>query len=188
MPEGFVGTFTVNISAEQLKRGLRPSKRSPRNTGYLVECLGAVGQDGVMQALALLSRLNTSVITDTFPFPQIFVCVHFIIVCSATKIYEFDGTILTLKYTAATAAGTWVIADFYDYIYLSNGSIAVIRDAGSKAYSLTTALPSATAICNFNGQVIIGASDTDGLVANLKMPVGILGVTLTQLGTLTLNS
>ena len=94
MPEGFVGTFTVNISAEQLKRGLRPSKRSPRNTGYLVECLGAVGQDGVMQALALLSRLDTSVITDTFPFPQIFVCVHFIIVCSATKIYEFDGSSL----------------------------------------------------------------------------------------------
>jgi hypothetical protein len=187
MPEGQTGTFTVTITAEQLKRGLRPSKRTPRNTGFLVECVGAVGYDGVLQALEALSRYNTSVITDVFPFPQIFVTPSFIIFCSATKIYEYNPitTALDLKYTTSEAAGVWTIAVFYDYAYLSNGKIAVVRNAASKTFGITTALPSATAICNFNGQVIIGAPDQAGLVANLKMPVGTLGLTVSQLGTIT---
>lgn len=190
MPEGQTGTFTVTITAEQLKRGLRATKRSPRNAGFLVECIGAVGFDGVLQALEALSKFSTSVITDVFPFPQIFVCPNFLIVCSAKKIYEYNPIteVLDLKYTAAVAAGVWTIADFYDYAYLSNGNIAVVRNAASKAYGITTALPSATAICNFNGQVVIGAPDQVGLVANLKMPIGTLELTISQLGTLTLNS
>jgi len=156
MPDGMTGVFNVTISSEQLKRGLRPSKRTPRNAGYLVECLGAVGRDGVLQALDALTRIDTSAIATTFPYPQLFVCTNCIIICSPTLIYEYDGS-LTLKYTAGAAADPWTLADYYDYIYLSNGSIAVIRDAASKVYSLTTDLPSASAICNFNGQVIIGA-------------------------------
>jgi hypothetical protein len=187
MPEGQTGTFTVTIAAEQLKRGLRTTKRAPRNSGFLVECIGAVGLDGVLQALEALSRVDTSVITDVFPFPQIFVTPSFIIICSATKIYEFNGVTLSLKYTATEAAGVWTIADFYDYAYLSNGKIAVVRNAASKTFGITTALPSATAICNFNGQVVIGAPDQSGLVANLKMPVGTLGLIINQLGTMTVT-
>mgnify|MGYP001492304731 CR=1 FL=1 len=184
MPEGASENFDITISSEQLKRGLRPSKRVPRNSGYLVECLGAVGRDGVLQVLDALSRIDTSAITDTFPFPQLFVCTNFIAVCSAKKIYEYSGSGLTTKYTASAAGGVWSVADFYDYAYFSNGSIAVVRDAASKVYSLTSALPSANAICNFNGQVIIGGPDQAGLAANLKMPVGTLGLTVSQLGTI----
>lgn len=151
------GKFAFTIPTSKLSRGLRPSKRNPRNNDFLVTCNGAVGRDGVLQALDTLTRIDTSVIADAFPYPQLFVCTNCIIICSATKIYEYVAPNLTLKYTAGAAADPWTLADYYDYIYLSNGSIAVIRDAASKVYSLTTDLPSASAICNFNGQVIIGA-------------------------------
>lgn len=183
MPEGFVGTFTVTITSDQLKRGLRTSKRSPRNAGYLVECKGGVGRDGVLQVQDVLSRLSTSPITDTFPFPQLFVLTNLTLVCSATKIYELVNNSLVLKFTASEPAGVWNVADFHEFLYLSNGKVVVLRDAGSKVYSLSTTLPKASAICNFNGQVIIGSPDMLGLVANLKIPGGVLEVTMTQLGT-----
>ena len=46
-----------------------------------------------------------------------------------------------------------------DYIYMSNGTVAVTRDAGTKVYAATTALPTAMAALNFNGQVLLGAPD-----------------------------
>jgi hypothetical protein len=203
------GGFSLTVESEQLNKGLRPSKRLPRNSGYLVECIGAVGRDGVLQAIDEITRLATSPsevmgtdtlnyrciightaaagnrpitggswatyweqagtagitwlsganyvfgITDAFPYPQIFVLTNMIIVCSSTKIYEWVNNALVLKLTV-TGGSTWNIVDFYDYVYMSNGKVAVKRDAGTKAYSLTTALPIAMGMCNFNGQVLIG--------------------------------
>lgn len=113
---------------------------------------------------------------------RIFVFTNMIIVCGLLKIYEWDGTTLILKYTAAEAGSTWSAVDFYDYVYLSNGRIAVIRDAGSKVYALSATQPHATAICNYNGQVIIGAPDVDGLGASIVIPALPITVTTTQLG------
>ena len=58
-----------------------------------------------------------------------------------------------------TAGSTWTALDFSSYVYLSNGKVAVVRDALDKTYSETTELPTCMAACNFNGQVIIGATD-----------------------------
>lgn len=77
-----------------LSRGLRPSKRMPRDSGFLVECAGAVGRDGVLQVLSQVSRLATTEITDGFPFPQIFVLKKLILVCGLAKIYEYQGSSL----------------------------------------------------------------------------------------------
>lgn len=153
--------FNITIDSSKLSKGLRPSKRMPRNSGYLVECKGAVGKDGVLQVLDELTRIDTSVITDPFPYPQIFVFTNMIIVCGKTKIYEYVGGSLVEKLTV-TAGSTWSIVDFYDYIYMSNGTVAVIRDAETKLYSITTNQPTAMAICNFNGQVLIGAPNEAG--------------------------
>lgn len=179
------GNFSLTIDSKNLVRGLRPSKRTPRNEGFLVESNGAVGRDGALQVLDALTRMDTSAITDVFPFPQLFVFTNVIIVCGLKTIYEWVSGSLVLKYTAAAAGGIWSAVDFYDYIYMSNGKIAVVRDAASKVYALTSALPSATAICNYNGQVLIGAPAVDGLGASLMIPVGSLDVTVTQLGTMT---
>jgi len=157
------GKFAFTIKASQLTRGLRPSKRKPRNSDFLVTCNGVVGRDGALQALDAMTRLVTTEITDAFPFPQIFVFTTVTIVCGLRTIYEYAASSLTLKYTAADAGGLWNAVDFYDYVYMSNGKIAVIRNAGSKVYALDSNQPSATAICNYNGQVLIGAPDVQGL-------------------------
>jgi len=178
------GKFTFTVKTEQLAKGLRPSKRKPRNSDFLITCSGAVGRDGVLQALDAVTRMATSTIIDGFPFPQIFVFTNMIIVCGLKTIYEWNGTSLDLKYTATDAGGVWSAVDFFDYVYISNGKIAVIRDAGSKAYTVSATQPSATAICNYNGQVIIGAPNVDGLGASLVLPASPLTVTATQLGTM----
>jgi len=156
------GYFSLTIPSNELARGLRPSKRTPRNTKYLVECIGAVGLDKVLQVLDDLEndRIDTSVITDGFPYPQIFVFTNTTIICGETKVYEYVSGALTLK--ATVDAGTlWSAVDFYDYIYMSNGKVALTRSAEDKTISLTTSLPTATAICNYNGQVFIGSPDEE---------------------------
>jgi len=176
------GQFTVTIDSSKLSRGLRPSKRLPRNSGYLVECSGAVGRDNVLQALDELTRIDTGVITDAFPYPQIFVCTNLIIVCSSTKIYEWIAGALVEKLTV-TAGSLWSIADLYDFIYMSNGTVAVIRNPESNVYSITTDQPRAMTICNFNGQVLIGAPDTgEVLGASLTMKADPIDVTVMQYG------
>lgn len=53
------GSFSLMIDSAQLSKGLRPSKRSPRNSGYLVECSGAVGKDDILQVIDQLTIINT---------------------------------------------------------------------------------------------------------------------------------
>ena len=175
--------FTQTISAEQLKRGLRVSKRSPRNTGFLVEAKSAVGRDGVLQAIEQLTRIDTSVITDAFPFPQIFNLTNFILVCGHKKIYEYNGSTLSLKYTATTVGGTWNVIDYFNYLYISNGKEVVIRSAQSGSYAINTTLPKAIGMCNYNGQAIIGAPDCGDLGASLMIPATAISTTMTIQGT-----
>lgn len=175
--------FSITIDTSKLSKGLRPSKRMPRNSGFLVECKGAVGRDGVLQALEELARIATATITDVFPYPQIFVFTNLIIVCSSTKIYELVGGSLVEKLTV-TAGSTWSAVDFYDFIYMSNGAVAVLRSPESNVYSITTAQPEAMAICNFNGQVLVGAPDVEGTYpgADLTMNADSIDLTVTQHG------
>ncbi|MCK4525976.1 hypothetical protein KAW18_01290 [candidate division WOR-3 bacterium] len=70
-----------------------------------------------------------------------------------------------------TAGSTWTAVDFFDYVYMSNGAVAVIRNAGSKTYSITTDQPKAMAICNFQGQVLIGASDIEGTYPGASLTI-----------------
>jgi len=153
------GRFTHTFDSSKLSKGLRPSKRNPRNSEFAVECSGAVGKDGVLQSIEQLTRFDTSLISGSFPYPQIFILTNLIIGCNATEIYELSNGVFTLQLTVASGS-TWSIVDFYDYVYLSNGNVAVIRDALTKEYSTTTDLPTGMTLCNFNGQVIVGGPDT----------------------------
>ena len=153
--------FSYTINSSKLSRGLRPSKRMPRNSDFLVECAGAVGRDGVLQCLDEITRLATTAITDGFPYPQIFVFTNMIIICGQTKIYEWVSGSLVLKLTV-TAGSTWSCVAYGDYAYLSNSKVAVIRSALDKTYSETTDLPIASTILDFNGQCIIGSPDEEG--------------------------
>ena len=153
------GSFMETIVAESLARGLRPSAKVARNKEYLVECVGAVGLDNVLQVLddLQLNRIDTTAtITDGFPYPQLFVFTNLILLCGETDIYELVAGVLTHRLGPVTAGGIWSAMESYDFIYMSNGMVAVLRDAQSKQFALTVVQPKASAICNFNGQVFIG--------------------------------
>lgn len=156
------GTFELGINFQELAKGLRPSKRAPRDAKYLVQSNGAVAYDAVLQAIEELEldRIDTSTLAESFPYPQIFVFTNVIIVCTETKIYEYASGVFTLKLTVS--AGTeWTFVDFYDFIYGSNGKVAVRRRAGDKVWEETSSYPIATTICNYNGQVLVGAPDVE---------------------------
>jgi len=55
-----------------------------------------------------------------------------IIICSATKIYEWVGS-LVLKLTVS-AGSTWRAEEFGEFVYMSNGKVAVTRDPDTKVY------------------------------------------------------
>lgn len=148
--------LNVVISAEVLAKGLRSSKRNPRDVHALLESKGAVGRNGVLAALDGLSRIDTSALAETFPFPQLFVFVNHILVCGKQKIYEYVNGALVLKYTATTFGETWEAVDFYDFLYLTNGAEAVIRNPETGVYSLSSTVPAGFALCNYNGQILVG--------------------------------
>ena len=139
-----------SIKVKNLEKGLRPSEYNVRDNGFLTTCSGMVGRDEVLQAMDLLPRLD---ITDTFPYPQIFDFTVMTIICSETDIYEWVDGALVLKLTVAGGL-TWRAVDFNDFIYMSNGVVAITRDPRTKVYSIA-AQPITTAICNYNGQVIV---------------------------------
>ena len=153
------GSFTFMIGPQELSRGLRNSKRSPRNNKLLVECAGAVGLDGVLQVLDDLSGeiIDTSVITDAFPYPQIFVFPRVVIVCGQTKIYEYVSSALTLRITASIVGAIWSAVSFGEYVYMSNSEVTIVRRAEDGVFEEVTDKPLANAICDYNGQVLIGA-------------------------------
>ena len=151
--------FKLTINTQDLVRGLRPSKRAGRNAGYLIQCSGAVGRDGVLQVLDSMTALDLSAITDGFPFPQIFIFPQMIIVCGETDIYEWANSTLVLKLTVSAGA-TWDAIASGEYVYLSNGEVAVVINPDDQTYALSD-LPVASCICNYNGQILIGAAGED---------------------------
>ena len=178
------GKFSFTIKSKELSHGLRPSKSNPRDNDYLITCIGAIGKNGVLQATEELTRIATDLITDGFPFPQIFAFTNLTIVCGLRNIYEWKGIALNLKFTVEEGeeGGVWSAVDFYDYIYLSNGKIAVVRSASDYTYAVSLVLPSATAICNYNGQVIVGSPDAVVDGASLSVKAGVLELATSQLG------
>jgi hypothetical protein len=155
------GTFDFTIDAKDLSRGLRPSKRMPRDSKFLIKCVGAVGLDTVLQAIDDLEndRIDTSLLGASFPYPQIFIFVNYILVCTATDIYEWDGISLTKVLGPVSSGELWSAVDLHNFIYMSNGTVAVLRDSETGTYSTTSDQPKARAMCNFNGQIILGSPE-----------------------------
>lgn len=157
------GVFSFTIPTDDLARGLRPTKRAPRNSKFLVNCEGAVGYDGVLQVIddLNLNLIDITPITDDFPYPQIFVFTNVIVVCDELNIYELVAGSLVLGLTASAAGIPWTGVEYYDYIYMSNGKVAVRRRATDLAWEETSELPIASGICDYNGQIFIGAPDVE---------------------------
>ena len=152
------GKFSITIESSELARGLRPTSRLARNQKYLTQCQGAVGIDNVLQALSKLTDdlIDFTGYTFTFPFPQLFTFKKIIIIADRTDVYELVSGSLVHKINV-TAGLTWSAVDFYNYIYMSNGKVAVTRAAEDQAWDVVTSLPICSGMCDLNGQVVIGA-------------------------------
>jgi hypothetical protein len=154
MAKNDITTFQINTIA----KGLRPTKRAKRDSGFLVECKGAVGRDDVLQVIDQLTRIDTSSLTVSFPYPQLFVFKNITIVCTSTVIYEWVAGALVSKLTVTTGS-TWSAVDFDDYVYMTNGVVVVERSPVTQSYALNTTLPKGMSLCNFNGQVFVASPD-----------------------------
>jgi len=150
------GKFSLPISSTSLSKGLRKSKVNLVNNHSLLTCSGMFGKEGVLQRIPAMIR--SFELTTSFPYPQVFVETNLVIVCTGTDIYEYINEALVLKLTV-TEASTWSLVSFHDFVYISNGKVAVIRNPESDVYSITEDVPTAMAICNYKGQIIIGAPD-----------------------------
>lgn len=158
------GSFGFTLNSEELAKGLRPSKSAPRGSTWLTESTGAVGIEGVLQSLEDIEefRIDTSALSETFPFPQLFILTNVAIVCGKTDIYEVNLSTGNLDHKLTVEEGiTWSVVDFYDFIYMSNGKVAVVRNAEDQTWEISDELPIASAMCNYNGQVVIGAPDVE---------------------------
>lgn len=153
------GHFSYVIDGPTLSKGLRNNSANGRNSNALIQSIGAIGIDGVIQPLPSisLSTLLSSplVIADDFPFPQIFTFDKHLIVCNRTTILELNYTQLTLEITVTTG-DLWEAVSIDNFIYLSNKVVSVVRDPNNGVYSLTNTAPVCNAICNFNGQIVCG--------------------------------
>lgn len=173
--------FSLTIK-EELGKGLSPNN-NPRNRPYLVEAIGAIPYEGVLQAIDQFTRIDSSSLgTLTFPYPQLFVTSNFILVCTDTTIYEYatemvwdtgsmtwdagdmawDLNVFTTKLSGLPTGHTWDLVDFKSFIYMTNGACAVVRDPDTGLYSQSSTLPFGGTLCNYNGQLLIGSPNESG--------------------------
>lgn len=150
------GKFSLTITSAELASGLRKLDSNPRGTASFTALAGMVGKDNALRSLSQMTRIDTDVITDTFPYPQLFVLSNHILICGERKIYEYVGAALVLKITASEAGRTWRILDYVDYLCLSNGVVTITRNPQTGAYSESATLPIFEAGCDYNGQAVIG--------------------------------
>jgi len=158
--------FSMFLDSKDVSKGLRSSSRSPRNNGSDIVCSGVIGRDGVLTRQEAMTRIDTTVITDAFPYPQIFVFPELIIIFGSNKIYEYDGTTLILKLTV-TAGNLWSCVAKGLYAYMSNGVVSVERSPESGIYTLATDVPIVESICDFNNQIIVGAPTIATVISEL---------------------
>lgn len=138
--------------------GLRLVEDAPLNSKGLTVCRNLIARpQGLVGVPSISTHINTTV---DYPFPQLFLGhVHWIL-CTRTKIYIVNGDwTLTLAFTV-DAGSIWQFADYYDYAILTNGIATVVYDtvAGEWTLSDGVKVPTLTAICDFNGQ-ILGAQE-----------------------------
>jgi len=151
------GKFTQTWQTSDLMRGLRKDSATSRDSYEMSDLSGLVGFDGAFKAIpgtTVKADLDGS--SPTFPFPQVFVLSRLLLYCTSTKIYEMSPADYSLTLVHTVVAGSaWKVVDFFEYLYMSNGALAVVRSAAG-VWSTSSDLPTAYAMCNYNGQVLVG--------------------------------
>jgi hypothetical protein len=149
--------YTLQIE-KALKIGLRPSDRTPPNKGVLVEAQGVIQESGELFNLENLEAFDISDIEACiFPFPQVFKLIRWTLICTPTRVYTYRDGVVTLVYTGAEAS-TWTVADFYDFLLLTNGNTWIELDPETASWCPFSddEVPSCLCLCDLNGQLFVG--------------------------------
>lgn len=154
--------FTYSIR-KALVVGLRPSEQNKRGEQALVQAAGVFPREGALVSVEPKTTIDISSISPapTWPFPQIFALKTGVIVCTETAIYEYDeiSRNLTFRIGDLTPGSTWTVADFHNFLVLTNGQQLVFRGGASQHWTVTNdyGLPVATSVLNYKGQLIFTA-------------------------------
>ena len=154
--------YNINLDKEILT-GLREKAENRRNVGKLVVSQGMYPENDSLRSLDVLSRIDTSALAASFPYPQFFVLRQVMLVCTETEIWEYTvAGGLELRLTGLSPGVTWSVADFGDYILMMNGMQVVQRLGDSKEWVLDNllGLPVSTSVVNVNGQAVFAAPGT----------------------------
>lgn len=139
--------------------GLRRESSNPRNTEALVQADGLFPEEGVLRAIDPLSIITgVDALGESFPYPQIHVGQAHTLIMGETKIWEYDGS-FNLVISGLTPGTIWTVADFYDYIILTNGSQIIKRDAVTQEWSVLEDdyVPECSCVAAVNSQLIVGS-------------------------------
>ena len=149
-----------------INKGLAP-KNNPINNPLLITSIGAYPYNDILQAIEEFTILDTSAISNiSFPFPQLLILDECVLVCTATDIYEYLNNTFILRLSGLPVGNLWEVVDFKSFIYLTNGQCAVTRNPTTTVFILDLTKPFGSAVCNYNGQVLLGGPNT-GLRINI---------------------
>lgn len=157
------GYATDTFKTDNLIKGLRSSQYSSRNTKQLEVCQGMVGFEEALKTIPTLQISSVmedpNIILNDFPFPQLFILDKHILICNRQSILELKNNIFEVVISSIPAKGKWNVLSFFDFIYLTNGEVSIIRSPETHTYSISSTAPIGTAIHNFNGQIIVGVTN-----------------------------
>ena len=94
-----------------------------------------------------------------FPYPQMFLLRELRVMATETAVYECDSSWSpTLKLSGLVLGDVWQVADFGDFLLMTNGSQMVQRSAGGvwSSFASTSSIPAMKTVCNFRGQAVGG--------------------------------
>lgn len=161
------------IIDEALKNGLHKESNIPFNTPFLMQALGfRCGKGGLETFLEGENPLPIATnLHYVWPFPQFIVGEEFnlLIVRDTTDasdyIYSVSDDHLTVTLIAtidiATYGTGWLVdvADFGEYVFMTNGVAMIYWDVAGGAWAITkgtTYIPLVGTVCNFKGQLVAG--------------------------------
>lgn len=147
--------LSLVLNNQEVALGLRKEEKQAKNVFAKTELSGMITQKGMLRSNPVHTRIDTSIITDGFPYPQLFVLNKVVIICGRTDIYEWNGTALIHKINV-TGGMIWKVLENFNFIYLTNGEVSVKRDPWSKYYALDDKVVSSS-LCNYNGQILAGS-------------------------------
>jgi hypothetical protein len=158
---------------EALKKGLSPVQMVPFNSQFLYECLGFRCGKGGLEPQKILTNPIPSIydLYYSWPFPQFISGELYRIlvvrdltggrdlVYSVSEDCQTLVLIATLPYDTYGMGGLMEVADFGEYVFMTNGVVAIIWNPATlawQAFVSTANIPLMTTVCNLKGQAIGG--------------------------------